>query len=101
MATGQAFMPMGGFEGSTPSPTLAQAQRLVRDGRLRYFLLTAAGSQQGMSALIGDSASAMSAVVAWVKSACRQVPAADYLTQADRSRSRDSAASTNVLLYAC
>lgn len=101
MATGQAFMPMGGFEGSTPSPTLAQAQRLVRDGRLRYFLLTAEGSPQGITALFGGGASATSAAVAWVKTACMEVPAADYLAHAASGRSRGSAASGGVLLYVC
>lgn len=101
MATGQAFMPMGGFEGSTPSPTLAQAQRLVRDGRLRYFLLTADDSQQGVTALFAGGASAASAVIAWVRSACTQVPAAYYLTHAHTGRASDSTASGATQLFAC
>jgi energy-coupling factor transporter ATP-binding protein EcfA2 len=72
---------------------LAEAQRLVRGGRLRYFLLIAAGSHQGIMALFGGGGSATSAVVAWVKSACTQVPAAGYLTYAASGRSRGSAAS--------
>ncbi|MBV9091402.1 MAG: glycosyltransferase family 39 protein [Mycobacteriaceae bacterium] len=38
LATGDAVMPIGGFIGSDPSPTLAQFQRDVADGRVHYYL---------------------------------------------------------------
>jgi hypothetical protein len=31
-------MAIGGFNGSDPSPTLAQFQRYVADGRIHYFV---------------------------------------------------------------
>jgi 4-amino-4-deoxy-L-arabinose transferase-like glycosyltransferase len=38
LATGQEVMPMGGFSGSVPSPTLAAVKELVRTGQLKFFL---------------------------------------------------------------
>jgi 4-amino-4-deoxy-L-arabinose transferase-like glycosyltransferase len=38
LATQEAVMPIGGFNGSDPSPTLAQFQRYVAEGRIHYFI---------------------------------------------------------------
>lgn len=38
LASGLAVMPIGGFNGSDPSPTLAEFQQLVAEGRIRYYL---------------------------------------------------------------
>lgn len=38
LATGMPVMPVGGFNGSDPSPTLEQFQQYVRDGEIHYFL---------------------------------------------------------------
>ncbi|WP_040799209.1 glycosyltransferase family 39 protein [Nocardia higoensis] len=38
LATGKPVMPVGGFNGSDPSPTLGQFQQYVRDGEIHYFL---------------------------------------------------------------
>jgi len=38
LATGDPVMPIGGFNGSDPSPTLEQFQQYVRDGKVHYFL---------------------------------------------------------------
>ncbi|MEH0843806.1 glycosyltransferase family 39 protein [Micromonospora sp. CPCC 205711] len=38
LATGEPVMAIGGFNGSDPSPTLAQFQRYVADGRIHYFV---------------------------------------------------------------
>ncbi|GAA3782902.1 glycosyltransferase family 39 protein [Micromonospora maritima] len=38
LATGEPVMPIGGFNGSDPSPTLAQFQKYVADGRVHYFI---------------------------------------------------------------
>ncbi|MFE6995899.1 ArnT family glycosyltransferase [Microbacterium sp. NPDC057659] len=45
LATGDAVMPIGGFNGSDPSPTLAQFQQYVDDGRIHFFI---AGGGMGM-----------------------------------------------------
>ncbi|MDG4758265.1 glycosyltransferase family 39 protein [Micromonospora sp. WMMD710] len=38
LATGDPVMPIGGFNGSDPSPTLAQFQRYVADKKIHYFV---------------------------------------------------------------
>lgn len=38
LATGDPVMAVGGFNGTDPSPTLAQFQQDVADGRIHYFL---------------------------------------------------------------
>ena len=38
LATGLPVMPIGGFNGSDPSPTLAQFQEYVRHGKIHYFI---------------------------------------------------------------
>ncbi len=38
LATGEPVMPIGGFNGSDPSPTLAQFQQYVQSGQIHYFI---------------------------------------------------------------
>jgi 4-amino-4-deoxy-L-arabinose transferase-like glycosyltransferase len=38
LATGDAVMPIGGFMGGDPSPTLAHFQQDVADGRIHYYI---------------------------------------------------------------
>jgi 4-amino-4-deoxy-L-arabinose transferase-like glycosyltransferase/putative flippase GtrA len=38
LSTGDAVMPIGGFNGSDPSPTLAQFEQWVHEGRIHYFI---------------------------------------------------------------
>ncbi|QKE82911.1 glycosyltransferase family 39 protein [Arthrobacter sp. NEB 688] len=60
LATGLPVMAVGGFNGSDPSPTLAQFQQDVADGRIHWFLAGGGfGGQQG-----GSSAS--SEIATWV-----------------------------------
>jgi hypothetical protein len=61
LASGQAVMPIGGFNGSDPSPTLAQFQQYVAQGRIHYFI----GSGAGMRSSGGSSTSAE--IAAWVQ----------------------------------
>ncbi|RQX20559.1 glycosyl transferase, partial [Micromonospora ureilytica] len=59
LATGEPVMPIGGFNGSDPSPTLAQFQRYVADGKIHYFV-----GGGGFRANGGSSAS--QEIAAWV-----------------------------------
>ena len=59
LATGDPVMAIGGFNGTDPSPTLAQFQQYVADGRIHWFI--AGGTGAGSS---GSSAS--SEIAAWV-----------------------------------
>lgn len=61
LATGDAVMPIGGFNGSDPSPTLAEFQKEVAAHRIHYYI---AGDGIGQSN--GGSAAA-SRIQAWVK----------------------------------
>ena len=38
LATGDSVMPIGGFNGTDPSPTLAQFETLVKKGKIHYFI---------------------------------------------------------------
>jgi len=61
LATGRPVMAIGGFNGSDPSPTLAQFQALVAAGRIHYYLGGGGfGGQNG-----GSSAS--SEIASWVQ----------------------------------
>ncbi|WP_431895032.1 ArnT family glycosyltransferase [Micromonospora haikouensis] len=62
LATGEPVMSIGGFNGSDPSPTLAQFQRYVAEGKIHYFV---GGS--GFRANGGSSAS--QEIAAWVAEA--------------------------------
>ena len=47
LATGLAVMAIGGFNGSDPSPTLAEFQQQVADGKIHYYLGGAGGPSTG------------------------------------------------------
>jgi len=53
-------MPIGGFNGSDPSPTLAQFQAYVESGQIHWFI----GGGMGMGSDGGSSAA--SEIAAWV-----------------------------------
>jgi hypothetical protein len=72
LATGQAVLPMGGFSGSVPEPTLARVKQLVATGQLRFFMLGGAGGFGGGRGGGGDSETTQ--IAAWVQSACKTVP---------------------------
>jgi 4-amino-4-deoxy-L-arabinose transferase-like glycosyltransferase len=47
LATGEAVMSIGGFNGSDPAPTLAQFQQWVAGHRVHYFIGTGSGGGPG------------------------------------------------------
>lgn len=51
LATEKPVMAIGGFNGSDPSPTLAQFKQYVTDGRIHYFLSGGGGPGGGNSAI--------------------------------------------------
>ena len=44
LASGQAIMAIGGFNGTDPTPTLAQFEQYVRTGEIHYFIAVAAAA---------------------------------------------------------
>ena len=63
LATGRSVMPIGGFNGTDPSPTLAQFERLVAEGKIHYFIAGGVFGGPG-----GGSSSTSSAIASWVES---------------------------------
>lgn len=47
LATERPVMPIGGFNGSDPSPTLEQFQQYVADGKIHYFVAGGMGGGRG------------------------------------------------------
>ena len=88
-ATGQEVMPMGGFSGSVPEPTLAHVEQLVKTGQLKFFLLTGTGTGGGFGA-----GSTVSSIESWVENTCSTVPANDY-------SGTSTTTGTGGTLYAC
>ncbi|MFE6408973.1 ArnT family glycosyltransferase [Streptomyces sp. NPDC057837] len=71
LSTGEPVMAVGGFNGTDPSPTLAQFQRYVAAGKIHYFI--ASGSGGGRMGGSGDGASAQ--ITAWVEANFKKVTA--------------------------
>jgi hypothetical protein len=65
LATNDAVMAIGGFNGTDPTPTLAQFQQYVADGDIHYFI---GGGGFGGGGFGSSSASTSSAIAAWVRS---------------------------------
>ncbi|MFC9552047.1 ArnT family glycosyltransferase [Rhodococcus sp. NPDC056960] len=60
LATEDPVMPIGGFNGSDPSPTLEQFQQYVADGKIHYFIAGGRGGGMG-----GDGSA--SEISTWVE----------------------------------
>jgi 4-amino-4-deoxy-L-arabinose transferase-like glycosyltransferase len=72
---GARVLPMGGFAGSVPQPTLARVRQLVAAGQLRFFLLRDA-DHIGVPG--GSGGTQVGAITKWVASTCHAVPAGSY-----------------------
>ncbi|NEM92125.1 glycosyltransferase family 39 protein [Galbitalea soli] len=57
LATQEAVMPIGGFNGSDPSPTLAQFKAYVAAGKIHYFIGGSVGASNGGSNVSSQIAS--------------------------------------------
>jgi 4-amino-4-deoxy-L-arabinose transferase-like glycosyltransferase len=66
LATGKPVMAIGGFNGTDPSPTLAQFKKYVTDGKIHYFI--SGGSMGG-----GSSSGASSRITSWVEANYKKV----------------------------
>jgi len=64
LATGDPVMAIGGFNGSDPSPTLAQFQQYVTDGKIHYFIGGGMGGGRGGTGSGGSNYS--SQISEWV-----------------------------------
>jgi hypothetical protein len=64
LATGDAVMPIGGFSGGDPSPTLTQFQQYVAQGRIHYYILALRPGGPGGP---GGSQTEAAKIAEWVK----------------------------------
>ena len=62
LATGLPVMAIGGFNGSDPSPTLAQFQSYVSAGQIHYFAASSGRGAGGPGGAAGGSA-----ITSWVE----------------------------------
>ncbi|MEV6235368.1 glycosyltransferase family 39 protein [Lentzea sp. NPDC051838] len=60
LSSGQAVMAIGGFNGTDPSPTLAEFQEMVRNGQIHYFIASN-GRMMG-----GGNSGAAQEIAEWV-----------------------------------
>jgi 4-amino-4-deoxy-L-arabinose transferase-like glycosyltransferase len=64
LALGEPVMAIGGFNGTDPSPSLAEFKQLVAEGKIHYYI-GSGSSGQGPGG--GDSDSSSSPIAAWVE----------------------------------
>jgi 4-amino-4-deoxy-L-arabinose transferase-like glycosyltransferase len=69
IATGQPVITIGGFSGGDPAPTLAQFEKLVAQGKVRYVLVQGGGDGGGP----GRGNSTTQAISQWATTHGRQV----------------------------
>ncbi|AOR37235.1 glycosyl transferase [Streptomyces fodineus] len=69
LATGHPVMAIGGFNGTDPSPTPAQFEKYVTEGKIHYFI-AGGGMGGGMG---GSSSGTSSRTTSWVESTFKKV----------------------------
>jgi hypothetical protein len=71
LATGDPVMAIGGFNGTDPTPTLAQFEADVKAGKIHYFIASGsggAGGGAGVAQAAGSSGGTASQITSWVES---------------------------------
>ncbi|MFJ5260542.1 glycosyltransferase family 39 protein [Streptomyces sp. NPDC088387] len=63
LATGEPVMAIGGFNGTDPSPTLAEFQKYVEDGKVHYFI----SGSTGAGALGGSEDGTSVQITSWIE----------------------------------
>ena len=63
IATGEAVVTIGGFSGSDNAPTVSQLEQMVKDGELKYVLLSGDGEGRGG----GPGGGASQELTSWVQ----------------------------------
>jgi 4-amino-4-deoxy-L-arabinose transferase-like glycosyltransferase len=71
---GASVLPIGGFSGTDAVPTLAEFQKMVADGDVKYVLVSGTGTNGGGAG--GNASSSTSTQIqTWVTENCTQVTA--------------------------
>ena len=66
LASEEPVMPIGGFNGSDPAPTLAQFQEYVAEGEIHYFIGSGGGYGGGFGGGQMGGSQAASEIATWV-----------------------------------
>ena len=66
IASGQPVITIGGFNGGDPAPTLAQFEKLVAQGKVRYVLIAGSGGGGGFGGGGGPPGGDGSTISQWV-----------------------------------
>ncbi|MEX3102650.1 MULTISPECIES: glycosyltransferase family 39 protein [unclassified Streptomyces] len=72
LATGDPVMAIGGFNGTDPSPTLAQFKKYVEEGKIHYFISSGSGGG-GRGMMGGSSTGTSSQITSWVEANFQKV----------------------------
>ncbi|MGV9449664.1 ArnT family glycosyltransferase [Streptomyces sp. NPDC003635] len=70
LSTGEPVMAIGGFNGTDPSPTLAEFKEYVAEGRIHYFISSGSGGGMG-----GGDSGTSAEITEWVEANFKQVTA--------------------------
>ncbi|MGW5633421.1 glycosyltransferase family 39 protein [Streptomyces sp. NPDC003832] len=70
LSTGEPVMAIGGFNGTDPSPTLAQFKEYVADGKVHYFISSGSGGGMG-----GGDSGTSARITEWVEANFKEVTA--------------------------
>ncbi|WP_338780856.1 glycosyltransferase family 39 protein [Streptomyces sp. DG1A-41] len=68
LSTGDPVMAIGGFNGTDPSPTLAQFKKYVEEGKIHFFIASGTGGGMG-----GSSDGTSSRISSWVEANFKKV----------------------------
>ncbi|GHH06122.1 ArnT family glycosyltransferase [Streptomyces lanatus] len=66
LSTGDPVMAIGGFNGTDPSPTLAEFKKYVEEGKIHYFIAGGNGGNGG-GGMGGSSSGSSSQISSWVQ----------------------------------
>ena len=68
LASGDPVMAIGGFNGTDPSPTLAQFEKYVSEGKIHYYIAGGGGGFGWRRSVAGGGSDDASAITSWVES---------------------------------
>ena len=74
--TGENVLPIGGFDGEDPTPTLAQFKKMVQVGEIRYVLGSNQGGRGGFGGAAAPTSGTSMQISNWVKANCPVDPKA-------------------------
>ena len=72
-STGESVLPIGGFDGSDPVPTLEKFTALISDGALRFVQVDGDSKKGGPSSGAAGSEAVSTQIQTWVKANCSLV----------------------------